>query len=98
MKPSTLKAGNFEALYSTDPITILKDLDPLKEYIENQEASNNFRLGFVCSKDPHINSSYQVKVRFLLELGVSNCKLKSWNFDYFYLIYQKVLKITVLQL
>ena len=39
-------------------------------YIKNQEASYNFRLGFVCSKDPHFNSTYEVKVRSSLDLAV----------------------------
>ena len=58
LRPPTLTAGNFEALYSTDPLlTVLKDLNPLKRYAKYQEASYNFRLGFVCSKDPHFNSA-----------------------------------------
>ena len=61
-----MKAGNFEALESTDPIfTVLRDLNPLKEYTKNQEASYNFRLGFALSKGPHLQRAYVVTVRKL---------------------------------
>ena len=40
LRPPTLKANNFAALQSTDPIfTKLKDLNPLKKHTKNQKAS-----------------------------------------------------------
>ena len=82
LRPPTLTASNFEALWSTDLIlTVLKDLNPLKKYAKHQEPSYNFRLSFVCSKNPHFNSNYQVKVRFSLDLSVcmSLVKKLSWQ-------------------
>ena len=57
LRPPTLIASKFRALKSTDPIfTVLKELDLLKKYIKNKEASYNFRLGFALSKRPHFTS------------------------------------------
>ena len=51
LRPPTLKAGNFAALKFTDPIfTALKDLNLLKKYTKNQEASWIFRIDFALSK------------------------------------------------
>ena len=59
LRPPSLTASNFEVLQSTDPLfTVFKDLNLLKNCIKNEEASYNFRLGFVCSKDPNFNSTY----------------------------------------
>ena len=56
-RPPTLKAGNFEALQSIEPIfTALKVLSLLKSYFENKEASYNFKLGFSLSNRPHFDS------------------------------------------
>ena len=58
-----MTANNFEALWSLDPVlTALKDLNLLKKYTENQEASNNFRIGFAISKRPHLHRAYLVTV------------------------------------
>ena len=75
LRPPTLKAGNFTTLYSTDPIfTVLKDINLLKKFMKNQEASNNFKLGFAPSERPHFNSIYLVRVPFLN--GIAVCKTK----------------------
>ena len=72
LRPPTLKAGNFKALYSKDPIfTVLKDLN---SYTKNQGDSYNFKQGFALSNRSHFNSVYLVRVPFLsgvavLELG-----------------------------
>ena len=71
MRPPTLKAGNFEALWLIDPIfTALKVLNPLKRYFKHQEASYNFKLGFALSNRPHFNSVYLVRVPFLTGIAV----------------------------
>ena len=72
MRPPTLKAGNFEALWLIDPIfTALKVLNPLKRYFKHQEASYNFKLGFALSNRPHFYSVYLVRVPFLTSIAVS---------------------------
>ena len=71
LRPPTLTAGNFEALYLTDPkFLALKDLYSLKKYDKYQETSYNFRLGFALSKRPHLHRAYLVTVRFHLILSV----------------------------
>ena len=58
LRPPTLTASNFEALKPTDLIvTVSKDLNLLKKYTKNQEASYNFRLGFTLSNRPHFQSA-----------------------------------------
>ena len=74
MRPPTLKAGNFEALWLIDPIfTALKVLNPLKRSFKHQEASYNFKLGFALSNRPHFNSVYLVRVPFLTGIAVIRC-------------------------
>ena len=82
MRPPTLKAGNFEALWLIDPIfTALKVLNPLKRYFKHQEASYNFKLGFALSNRPHFNSVYLVRVPLLT--GIAVYKLKSLQVIWF---------------
>jgi len=51
LRPPTLKASNFAALESTDPIFIeSKDLNPLKKHIKNQKASKVFEINFAILK------------------------------------------------
>ena len=38
----------------------LKDLNLLKKYTKNQEASYNLRLGFALSNRPHLHRAYVV--------------------------------------
>ena len=67
----TLKADNFEALSSTDPIfTVLKVLNRFQKHEKNQKASYNFKLGFALSNRPHFNSVYLVRVPFLTGIAV----------------------------
>ena len=57
LRPPTLTASNFEALWSIDlKFLALKDLNPLQKYNKNQEASYNFWLGFALSNRPHFAS------------------------------------------
>ena len=49
---------------------MLKDLNLLKKYIKNEEASYNFKLVFALSKRPHFNSVYLVRVPFLTGIAV----------------------------
>ena len=59
LRPSTLTAGNFEALWLTDPKSLaLKDLNLLKRFIKYQKTSHNFRLGFALSNRPHLHRGY----------------------------------------
>ena len=50
LRPSTLTASNFDALWPKDPIfTVLKDLNLLKRYFKNQEAGSILRVIFALS-------------------------------------------------
>ena len=61
LRPPTLTASNFKALWPTDPIfTALKDLNLLKKYIKNQNASINYRRGFALLKRPYLDRAYLV--------------------------------------
>ena len=69
--PPTLTAGNFEALWPTDPkFSALKDLNLFKTVPKVQEASIILRVGFALSKWPHFNSIYLVRVPFLTRIAV----------------------------
>ena len=70
-RPPTLTAGNFEALWSTEPKSLaLKDLNLYKRYIKHQETSYNFRLGFALSNRFHLHRAYLVTILFILILAV----------------------------
>ena len=80
LRPPTLKAGNFEALYSTDPIFIvLKDLICFQKYKKNQKASYNFKLDFALSNRPLFNSVYLVRVPFLTGIAVYGDSLYTFS-------------------
>ena len=69
--PPTLIASNFLALLFTDPkFSALKDLNPLKKKIKNQEASSILRVLFALSKWPHLHRAYQVTVCSVLTAAV----------------------------
>jgi len=54
LRPPTLTASNFDALWPTDPIfTVFKDLNPFKRYFKYQEAGSILRVIFALSKWPH---------------------------------------------
>ena len=66
-------AGNFAALWPTDPkFSALKDLNPFKTVSKVQEASSILRVVFALSKwpRPHLHRAYLVTVRFHLILAV----------------------------
>ena len=48
----------------------LKDLNLLKRYIQYQETSYNFRLGFALSNRPHFNSTHLLRVPFSSSIAV----------------------------
>ena len=70
-RPPTLTAGNFKAPWHTDLIlTLLKDLNLLKNYTKNQEAGQNVRLSFTLSSRPHFVIIYLVRVPCLTSIAV----------------------------
>ena len=59
MRPPTLTASNFAALWPTDlKFSAFKDLNPFSKCVKFQEATSMLRLGFVLSKWPHFDSGY----------------------------------------
>ena len=55
----SLVAGNFAALWLTDPkFSAFKVLNLFKKYTKNQEASSIFRVVFALSKWPHFHRAY----------------------------------------
>ena len=61
MRPPTLTAGNFAALWPTDPkFLALKDLNPFKTVSKVQKTSSILRVGFALSKWPHLHRAYVV--------------------------------------
>ena len=64
----SLMAGKFAALWSTDPkFSSLKDLNLLKKYTKDQEASCILKVVFALTKWPHLHNNLP-KSRFLLLL------------------------------
>ena len=53
----------------------MKDLNLLKRYIEYQETSYNFRLGFPLLNRPHLHRAYVVNVcnQIWLAVCIANC-------------------------
>ena len=71
LRPPTLTASNFAALWPTDPkFLALKDLNLLKKDTRYQKTSDNFRLGFAMSKRTHFNSAYLLRVPFSSGIAV----------------------------
>ena len=57
----SLMAGNFAALWPTDPKSLaLKDLNPFKTVSKVQKTSSILRVGFALSKWPHLHRAYVV--------------------------------------
>ena len=55
----SLTAGNFTALWPTDfKFSAIKDLNLLKKYTKNQEASSILRVDFALSKWPHFHREF----------------------------------------
>ena len=62
----SLMASNFATLWRKDPkFSALKDLKPFKTVPRIQEAGCILRVGFACSKWPHLHRAYVVTVRKL---------------------------------
>ena len=56
LRPPTLTASNFAALWPTDPkFLAIKDLNLFKKCIKNQEASSILKVVFAFSKWPHLH-------------------------------------------
>ena len=61
LRPPTLTASNFAALWPTDPkFLALKDLNPFEKYAKNQDASSILKVFFSFSKWPHLHRAYVV--------------------------------------
>ena len=75
MRPPTLTASNFAALWPTDlKFLAFKDLNPFSKCVKFQEATSILRLGFALSKWPHFDSGYLLGGPFGLHLIVSTFK------------------------
>ena len=83
LRPPTLTAGNFAALWPTDPkFSAFKNLNPFKILSKVQEATIILRVTFALSKWPHLHRAYVVggclfnfgtvglKFRIMYPLGV----------------------------
>ena len=56
LRPPTLTASSFEALWPTDSkFSAIKDLNLLKRYTKNQEAGSILKVDFALSKWPHLH-------------------------------------------
>ena len=61
LRPPTLTAGNFAALWPTDPkFLALKNLNPFETVSKVQKTSSISRVGFALSKWPHLHRAYVV--------------------------------------
>ena len=88
LRPPSLTAGNFKAVWPEDPkFLTLKVLNLLKY----QKTSYNIRLGFALSNRPHFNSTYLLRLPFssgkavsskLYNLYHSKTVSKKRNFEY----------------
>ena len=66
LRPPTLTASNFAALWPTDPkFSAFKHLNLLKKHTKNQEASSILRVVFTLSKWPHLHREWPKKRVFL---------------------------------
>ena len=73
LRPPTLTASNFKALWPTDPIfTAFKDLNLSKKCTKNQEAGSILRVIFALSKWPHLHRVYLIRVQHSLGITVVN--------------------------
>ena len=75
----SLLAGNFAAIQPTDSkFLAMKDLNLLKKYIKNQEASSILRVKFDLSKWPHLHKPYLVTVQEYLSKAVTHDERWRW--------------------
>ena len=66
LRPPTLTASNFAALWPTDPkFLALKDLNLLKKHTKNQVASSILKVVFAFSKWPHLHRAYLLASRLI---------------------------------
>ena len=66
----SLMAGNFAALWSTDPkFSAFKDLNLLKKHTKNQDASSILKVVFALSKSPHLHRELSNRLGMI----VSHC-------------------------
>ena len=73
LRPPTLTAGNFEALWPKDlKFLSLKDLNLFNKYTKYQKTSYNFRLDFALSNRPHFHRADLVTVCSVLSTFVNN--------------------------
>ena len=74
----SLMACDFAALWPTDPkFSSLKDLNLLKKYNKNQEASSILRVDFALSKWPHFHREFINRPRIV----VRHCMPTLTKFD-----------------
>ena len=67
----SLMAGNFAALWPTDPkFLALKYLNPFKTVSKFQRTSSILRVGFTLSKWPHFNSGCLLRVPYSSGIAV----------------------------
>ena len=77
LRPPTLTASNFEALWPTDfRLTAIKDLNLLKKRTKNQEAGSILKVSFALSKRPHFHRAYLVTIRMRMSTAVLSFPLK----------------------
>ena len=82
LRPPTLTAGNFSALWPTVPkFLALKDLNPFKTLSKVQKTGSILRVGFALSKWPHLHRAYVVRGSWHLTWW----KIYALNQTFFYL-------------
>ena len=86
LRPPTLTASNFAALWPTDPILIaMKVLNPFERYTKVQQPSYVFRINYARSKWPHFHRACLVTVRKRMSIAVIKSKyqiVKTVTFKY----------------
>ena len=71
LRPPTLTASNFAALWPTEPIfTAFKVLILFSTVSKDQKASSNLKVGFALSKWPHFHSAYVIGVYIFFATAV----------------------------
>ena len=102
MRPPTLTASNFAALWPTDlKFLAFKDLNPFSKCVKFQEATSILRLGFALSKWPHFDSGYLLGRPFglhLIVLGQSKDYLLrllfiGFRFQIYSIHYQEIIRV-----
>ena len=82
LRPPTLTADNFAALWPTDSkFLALKDLNPFKTVSKVQKTSSILRVGFALSKWPHLHRAYVVG-GCIFNLGTVWPNVSNWRWLY----------------